>query len=45
MIRARLLDDCPEGSEDYANSLIDYAESMLQDIRDRLDIKGLGDLE
>ena len=44
MKRSEILNDCPEGHEDYVKEILDYFESKFNEIKDNLSISQLRDL-
>ena len=44
MRRKDILNDCPEGHEDFVEGILDYFESKFNEIKDKLSITQLSDL-
>ena len=42
--RNQILEDCPEGAEDFVEDLLDGIETQVHEIKNTLDIKELSDL-
>ena len=45
MDRQQIMDKCPEGAEQFAEQVINDFEEFAKNIRDKLDIKSLQDLD
>ncbi len=44
MNRRDIISDCPEGSEDWLNDIIDHFEFKFNEIKDKLDISEISEL-
>lgn len=45
MKRSDITDDCPEEFAEQLNTFLDHIEYRVREIRDSLDISGVGDLQ